>query len=158
MPVLSLDKLVPDYVKRFEPYIPSKPDQELMKLYGCKRLYRLNNNENPLGPPAAALEALSLFQPTGAAVYHEQAVLEKGMAVVQVWLKLSWPWSGRVADALRERGYFLGGVLPRWFDTDGMMMQKIVGQPNWAEIKLYTARAKKLLELVQADWENVSNK
>lgn len=89
---------------------------------------------------------------------HEQAVLEKGMAVVQVWLKLSWPWSGRVADALRERGYFLGGVLPRWFDTDGMLMQKIVGQPNWAEIKLYTARAKKLLELVQADWENVSNK
>lgn len=69
MPVLSLDKLVPDYVKRFEPYIPSKPDQELMKLYGCKRLYRLNNNENPLGPPAAALEALGLFQPTGAAVY-----------------------------------------------------------------------------------------
>ncbi len=87
---------------------------------------------------------------------HEKAALEKGMVVVQVWLKLSWPWSGRVVDALRQRGYFLGGILPRWFDEDGMLMQKVVGQPNWAGIKLYTARAKRLLELVKADWENVS--
>lgn len=66
---LSLDKLVPDYIKKFEPYIPSKPDPELMKLYGCKSLYRLNNNENPLGPPAAALEVLRRFKPPGAAIY-----------------------------------------------------------------------------------------
>ena len=46
-----LDRLVPEYVKRFEAYIPSKPDDELKKLYGCTRLFRLNNNENPLGPP-----------------------------------------------------------------------------------------------------------
>jgi histidinol-phosphate aminotransferase len=44
---VSLDRLVPDYVKSFEPYIPSKPDAELMKLYGCDHLYRLNNYENP---------------------------------------------------------------------------------------------------------------
>lgn len=69
MPVLALEKLVPEYVKKFEAYLPSKPDPELMKLYGCKRLYRLNNNENPLGPPAAALEVLSRFQPAGAAIY-----------------------------------------------------------------------------------------
>ncbi len=69
MPLIALEKLVPEYVKKFEAYIPSKPDPELMKLYGCKRLYRLNNNENPLGPPAAALEALSRFQPAGAAIY-----------------------------------------------------------------------------------------
>jgi len=66
---LSLDKLVPDYIKKFEPYIPSKPDPELMKLYGYKRLYCLNNNENPLGTPAAALEVLRRFKPAGAAIY-----------------------------------------------------------------------------------------
>lgn len=64
-----LDKLVPDYVKKFESYIPSKPDPELMKLYGCDRLYRLNNNENPFGPPPAAREILQRFRPAGAAVY-----------------------------------------------------------------------------------------
>ena len=46
-----LERLVPDYIRCFEAYIPSKPDDELKKLYGCSKLYRLNNNENPLGPP-----------------------------------------------------------------------------------------------------------
>jgi histidinol-phosphate aminotransferase len=66
---VSLDRLVPDYVRKFEPYIPSKPDSELMKLYGCSRLLRLNNNENPLGPPPAARELLSRFRPDRVAVY-----------------------------------------------------------------------------------------
>lgn len=63
------EKLLPEYIKRFEPYIPSKPDAELMKLYGCSRLHRLNNNENPLGPPPAAQEVLRRFLPPKAAVY-----------------------------------------------------------------------------------------
>ena len=66
---VSLDRLVPDYLKSFEPYIPSKPDAELMKLYGCDHLYRLNNNENPLGPPPAAQEILRRFKPPRAAIY-----------------------------------------------------------------------------------------
>ncbi|OGP92798.1 MAG: histidinol-phosphate transaminase [Deltaproteobacteria bacterium RBG_16_54_18] len=66
---VSLDKLVPEYVKRFEPYLPSKPDLELMKLYGCDRLFRLNNNENPLGPPPEAREIIRRFKPPKAAIY-----------------------------------------------------------------------------------------
>ncbi len=64
-----LDRLVPDYIKRFEAYIPSKPDEELKRLYGCKRLFRLNNNENPLGPPPAAREVIRTFPPPKASVY-----------------------------------------------------------------------------------------
>ena len=48
---VPLEKLVPDYIKRFEAYIPSKPDDELKKIYGCSKLYRLNNNENPWDLP-----------------------------------------------------------------------------------------------------------
>lgn len=66
---LSLEQLLPAYIKRFEAYIPSKPDAELMKLYGCPRLFRLNNNENPLGPPPEAQEAIRSFPPPRAAVY-----------------------------------------------------------------------------------------
>lgn len=69
MSPLCLDKLLPDYIKRFEAYIPSKPDPELVKLYGCKTLYRLNNNENPLGPPEAARQAIADFPAMRAAVY-----------------------------------------------------------------------------------------
>jgi histidinol-phosphate aminotransferase len=64
-----VDKLLPDYIKAFEPYIPSKPDPELMRLYGCSRLYRLNNNENALGPPPASREILRKFPPDRASIY-----------------------------------------------------------------------------------------
>lgn len=64
-----LDRLVPDYIKRFQAYIPSKPDDELKKIYGCRQLFRLNNNENPLGPPPSAQEVIRSFPPPHASIY-----------------------------------------------------------------------------------------
>jgi histidinol-phosphate aminotransferase len=64
-----LDTLVPGYIQTFEAYIPSKPDAELMKLYGCSRIIRLNNNENALGPPLKAREAIRDFKADRAAIY-----------------------------------------------------------------------------------------
>lgn len=84
---------------------------------------------------------------------EEKAILDGGVVVIQIWLKLGWPWIGHVVDLLRRSGYFLGGILPRWFDTDGMLMQKIIGKPNWEGIQLYSDRAKKILALVKADWQ-----
>ena len=49
----------------------------------------------------------------------EQDVLNQGCDVLQAWLPLSDPAVGWVADCLRGRGYFFGGLLPRWFDDDG---------------------------------------
>lgn len=69
MSAVDLNRLLPSYVKGFQAYVPSKPDPELMKLYGCSRLLRLNNNENPLGPPPQAQEALRRFSPERSAVY-----------------------------------------------------------------------------------------
>lgn len=69
-PVASrLEPLVPDYVLAFEPYTPSKPDPELRRLYGVPHIHRLNNNENPLGPPPAACEVMSSADPRSAAIY-----------------------------------------------------------------------------------------
>jgi histidinol-phosphate aminotransferase len=65
----QLDRLVPDHIRKFEAYVPSKPDSELMALFGCRRLFRLNNNENPLGPPQAAQEILKKFPPPRASLY-----------------------------------------------------------------------------------------
>ena len=66
---LQLDSLVPGYIQKFEAYIPSKPDPELMKLYGCSRIFRLNNNENPLGPPPTSQEVIRKFEPYKASIY-----------------------------------------------------------------------------------------
>jgi histidinol-phosphate aminotransferase len=69
MTLFSPDRLLPRYIQTFEAYIPSRPDPELMKMYGCSRLFRLNNNENALGPPPEAQEVLRRFPPKRAAVY-----------------------------------------------------------------------------------------
>lgn len=66
---MNLDALIPDYVRRFQAYIPSKPDHLLMREYGTELLHRLNNNENPLGPPPAAARIIAAFPPDRAAIY-----------------------------------------------------------------------------------------
>jgi histidinol-phosphate aminotransferase len=66
---LDLAGLIPDYIKHFHSYVPSKPDEELKKLYGCPVLHRLNNNENPLGPPPAARDIIRRFPPARSAIY-----------------------------------------------------------------------------------------
>ncbi len=69
MPTPDFEVLVPGYIKRFTAYIPSKPDDVLMKMSGCSRLFRLNNNENPLGPPEPSRRIIAGFSPPRAAVY-----------------------------------------------------------------------------------------
>jgi histidinol-phosphate aminotransferase len=66
---VPLQTLVPDYIKAFSAYIPSRPDSELMKMYGCAGLHRLNNNENPLGPPEGSRKIIEEFHPARASVY-----------------------------------------------------------------------------------------
>jgi histidinol-phosphate aminotransferase len=66
---VDLERLVPEYIKAFQPYIPSKPDDVLCKMLGRPHLYRLNNNENPLGPPPAAQKIIAGYPPPRAAVY-----------------------------------------------------------------------------------------
>jgi hypothetical protein len=87
---------------------------------------------------------------------EEESVLGQGVQVIQVWLQLSCPWVGRAVELLRQRGYFLGGLLPRWFDWDGLLMQRLVRQPHWDSINLEYDRAKTLLSLVRQDWREVT--
>ena len=66
---MDLQRLVPDHIQHFQAYAPSKPDEELKRLFGCPVLHRLNNNENPLGPPPAARDILRQFAPERSAIY-----------------------------------------------------------------------------------------
>ncbi len=75
-----------------------------------------------------------------------------GAVVFQVYCPLTWPWAGTVAGILRRQGYFFGGALPRWFDDDGLLMQKVLAEPDFDGIFLYRKPAKKLLDFVRQDW------
>jgi len=86
----------------------------------------------------------------------ERDLRDQGVRVIQIWLRLGSPSVGAAADLLRDEGYFLGGVLPRWFDEDGLLMQKIFCPPDWEGIQLYTDRAKQILRMVKEDRDRIS--
>jgi hypothetical protein len=52
----------------------------------------------------------------------------------------------------------LGGVLPQWFDDDGLLMQKLLFNPDFESIQLYSDRALRIRELVKADWQRSCGK
>ncbi len=87
---------------------------------------------------------------------REGELAEKGVVVFQLWLNLGRPWIGAVVEELRRAGYFLGGVLLRWLDQDGMLMQKILVDPSWDQAQTLPGRNARLLELVREDWEKIS--
>lgn len=87
----------------------------------------------------------------------ERLADEKQCTTRQVFLNLADPAIGSAADWLREHGYSLGAVTPRWFpgDQDGLLLQKLMHPPGFAQIKLYSDRARELLLRVEADWRAV---
>jgi hypothetical protein len=85
----------------------------------------------------------------------ERDLRDQGVRVIQVWLRLGSPWVGAATDLLRDEGYFLGGVLPRWFDDDGLLMQKLLSPPDWEGIHLYTDRAREILSMVKQDRDRI---
>ncbi len=83
----------------------------------------------------------------------EAKAFDQKVVVLQAWLNLGCPHVGAATDVLRNRGYFLGGLLPRWLDEDGLLMQKIMTAPHFEAVKLYSDRAKQIFAMVQADWQ-----
>ncbi len=86
----------------------------------------------------------------------EAQAARRGVVVFQLWLNLGEPWAGAAVEVLRGRGYFLGGLLPRWFGTDGLLMQKLKAAPNWGTIQILEGRNQAVLEMVRADWEGLA--
>jgi hypothetical protein len=86
----------------------------------------------------------------------EDEIKKRDFQVTQLFLPLDQPQIHDICTRLNEKKYFYGGYLPRWFATDGILMQKIVPQPCFEGLKLYTEKAKKLLDYVKNDWERIS--
>jgi hypothetical protein len=86
----------------------------------------------------------------------EHIIEENGSTISQVYLPLGNSSAGIAVETLRTKGYFLGGLLPRWFNKDGLLMQKITGTPHFDQICLYSRRAEKLLDFIRDDWETTT--
>lgn len=86
----------------------------------------------------------------------ESEAKAKDLLVFQVWLNLTEPWVCETVEVLRDRGYFFGGALPRWFDGDGLLMQKLECPPDFENIALLTDFSKELLGFIREDWKLVN--
>lgn len=83
----------------------------------------------------------------------EKLFQAKEIQAMQVYLPLNQRAIGGAVALLREHGFFLGGVLPCWFGSDGLLMQKIRNaNPEFAAVKLYTDKAGMVLDVVKSDW------
>ena len=72
---------------------------------------------------------------------------------LQMALDTSCAWIGEAVRILRTHGFFLGGLAPRWFGADGLLMQWVTADTRYDRIKLYSAPAQQLLEFIRADRE-----
>ncbi|QJT07996.1 hypothetical protein [Oceanidesulfovibrio marinus] len=78
-----------------------------------------------------------------------------GRHVSQLVLPLWQPGLPAAVSTARRAGYFLGGILPVWFDRDALLLQRIAGDPIWDNIQLLTEHSQEFLRIVRADWESV---
>jgi len=70
---------------------------------------------------------------------------------IQILLDTSSPCIGEAVRILRSHGFFLGGLAPRWFGNDGLLMQKVISDTRYDLIKLYSTSAMELLDFIRAD-------
>ncbi|MDA8126758.1 MAG: hypothetical protein M0009_16435 [Deltaproteobacteria bacterium] len=150
-------------------YLPVVYEDSLRRIYARlddTREIALSEADLPAGTPSQIETSLFTFAQVArlavpasgsdfAARFAEQEdnARAKKSIVLQVWLNLTEPWVGRAAELLRRRGYFFGGALPRWFDGDGLLMQKLLCPPAFEDIILSSEASQKLLEVIKEDWQ-----
>lgn len=72
-------------------------------------------------------------------------------AARQLFLNLGQPQVGGAVEHLRGQGWFFAGFLPRWFDSDALVMQKLAAPTDYDSVHLLEERSKRILELVRED-------
>jgi len=81
----------------------------------------------------------------------------RGVVSLQVVLNTACPAIGAATELLRQQGFFFGGLAPRWFGADGVMMQQLFdSEPDYEETRLYSQEAKDLMAFIRADKDAVA--
>ncbi len=82
----------------------------------------------------------------------EKELRAANYALIQVFIDLGQSWAGGVVEQVRGQGYALGGLLPIWFKTDGILLQKHLVDPNFKGMKILSDRGRALVDLVRNEW------
>jgi hypothetical protein len=74
-----------------------------------------------------------------------------GAEVFQVFLPLDQPWVGSATEVLNRKGFFFAAVVPRWFDADGLMLQRLVKTTQYDAMHIDSDFSKDLLKFIIQD-------
>lgn len=81
----------------------------------------------------------------------------RGVVSIQIILNMACPHLDAAVQVLKSHGFFFGGLAPRWFGSDGLLMQQVLGQETeYEHIKLYSTTAKEILAWIQAERAAIS--
>jgi len=87
-------------VLRLRPYVPGKPIREVQREYGLTDVVKLASNENPLGPPPKAVEAIRKAL-SGLHIYPEGSSPElRGRVAERLGFPADWVMVGNGSDEL----------------------------------------------------------
>lgn len=154
------DKAIPTHMP--EPYA-----EFLTGLYGQLGLERRNLPGSELAGPTDFEEFLMpdagiariTVKKAGTDLGRVIHDLEAGVGketLVQVYINLGDSACPKAVNLLRKRGYFFGGLLPLWFESDGMIMQKLSRDPDWEEVHLHDKDAQAMMDYLRRDYEMVT--
>lgn len=105
--------------------------------------------------PQAGVERFQVSR-TGAdfARNAERLIAQSEAAEVLQWfINAGDPGAATAVDVLRSQGCFLGGIVPRWFDSDALLMQQTKHRPGFESAHLLTDKARWLMHHIRQDWE-----
>lgn len=148
-------------------YLPEPYGEFMLGLYGQLGLQRKNlPGEDLVGItesddfllPDAGIARITVKK-TGAnfgRVMQDFEVAAGEHSLIQVYLNLGDPGCPRAVELLRKHGYFFGGLLPLWFESDGMIMQKLPEEPDWKGLNLHDGAAEAMLAFLRQDYGKVS--
>jgi len=160
--------------KQHRIFLPSVYEEELRKIY--KRIddsREIMLSSGKTTPGTVTLADLTIFDfarvarisvtHIGEEFHNRLSVLEvealaNDTVVFQVWLNMADPSIGAAVEMLRDQGYFFGGPMPRWFDGDGLLMQKLLCSPEFEGIVLFSDVAKELLAFIKQDWQRATRR
>jgi len=148
-------------------FLPAPYEEPLRKIYdNAKRERRFETGAGALPEKintryadtfiaGAGVLRISVFEAGKDAGDVMDGLLKKytdaGAVVLQVFLPLDQSWSGGLVGVLNRRGFFFSALVPRWFDADALLLQKLVNATNYDNIHLYSDFAKDMLKFIIRD-------
>jgi acyl carrier protein len=116
-------------------------------------LYELNTDELHTSQYVVATVTEIGADVAEVAEKSDNFAIENNVRSLAVNIPLSCPHNGAAVEALKARGFFFGGVMPRWYpDSDALLMQKLYcNTAQWDSIKLFSEKIQAVAEKIKED-------